>query len=267
MAENSNALLQAASRTEVVTLTTVEGTLYGLSFALYLTCCRLLLLELSKDKGRRRQNLFTLSYMSLIMIFGLLTLAVDTEDLAFVDYMESLKISFLHHNDSQFDAPAVYRLALIVEMSDVVGHRIFTTSQDRVLDAVRQGLTMLTALIVTSLISGRIAFVRRTHVRTMGKSDISNQYLSIISMLVESFALEFIWTTITIGTSLSNGVGIIAYLLVVYRVSTGRGWKRDTEEKLTTLQWNRDGLQTTQLTTAQAQASILISGDAPDTQA
>ncbi|KAJ3551724.1 hypothetical protein NP233_g13023 [Leucocoprinus birnbaumii] len=322
MAGSRNTLLQTESRIQVVTFTTVEGTLYGLSFALYLSCCHLLLLELSKDKGRRRQNFLTLSHMSLVMICGLLTLVVDTRSiqeswvdhptaapggsllywadiflhLAFVDYVESLNISPLYHNDSQFDAPWVHRFALtfvcgwiplvndldlgieIVETCDVIGRPIFTDSQRLVIDAVRQGMMIFTGLIVTSLISARIALVRRTHIQNMGESDSSNQYFSIISMLVESFALEFIWTIILIATDfwpdnvrasavnlafndLLPSIQIIAYLLVVYRVSLRRAWEKDTEEKLTSLQWNRDAQQSTQLTTTHA--SIHISGDAP----
>lgn len=30
----------------------------------------------------------------------------------------------------------------------------------------------------------------------------------------------------------------MAYFLVVYRVTTGRGWTNQTEQKLTSLQWN-----------------------------
>ncbi|KAJ3572666.1 hypothetical protein NP233_g2937 [Leucocoprinus birnbaumii] len=71
-------------------------------------------------------------------------------------------------------------------------------------------------------------------------------------MLVELFALEFIWSAISIATTSFSGIvrtisvnrvisnlapsiWIIAYLLVVYRVSTGRAWKKDTEEKLSLL--------------------------------
>ncbi|KAJ3568918.1 hypothetical protein NP233_g5397 [Leucocoprinus birnbaumii] len=93
-------------------------------------------------------------------------------------------------------------------------------------------------------------------VTAVGKLEGSNQYFSIITMLIASFALEFIWMTINIATGFSNdiqtvsvnmasgdlapSIQIIAYLLIVYRVSTGRAWKQDTEEKLTSLQWNQD---------------------------
>ncbi|KAJ3552548.1 hypothetical protein NP233_g12854 [Leucocoprinus birnbaumii] len=109
----------------------------------------------------------------------------------------------------------------------------------------------------------------------MGESTTAAQYTSIIAMLVESFTLESIWT---IGASINGAfmigyqgfkvdfltgeeffantgpfIEIIAYLLILYRVSTGQAWQVDTEEKLTSLQWNRDGMETTQLST---QASV-----------
>ncbi|KAJ3568914.1 hypothetical protein NP233_g5393 [Leucocoprinus birnbaumii] len=315
MTETHNPLLQAVSRTEVVTLTTVEGTLYGLSFALYLTCCRLLLLELSKNKERRRQNLFTLSFMSLIMTCGLLNLVADTRGIqvSWVDhptaapgssliyeanvyfhsaiagmgYVVAMLIELLT-NGTQLGAPWVHRLALvlifgwivlvtdldlvieIMAISDEIGHQIFIGSQGLVITTIQQGLTMLAGVVVTSLIGARIALVRRKHIQIMGKSEVSNQYFSIISMLVESFALEFIWMTINIATYFSDDIQsrsvdeIIAYLLVVYRVSTGRAWEKDTEAQLSSLQWNRDAQQTTQLTTTRASAHI--SDHAPDAQ-
>ncbi|KAJ3561510.1 hypothetical protein NP233_g10154 [Leucocoprinus birnbaumii] len=98
-------------------------------------------------------------------------------------------------------------------------------------------------------------------------------------MLVESFALVFIWSTISIATSFSDGgapksvklvfgellpsIQIIAYLLVVYRVSTGRAWKPDTEEKLTSLRFHHEEQRITQLNTTQVS---IISGDAQDAQ-
>ncbi|KAJ3568163.1 hypothetical protein NP233_g5893 [Leucocoprinus birnbaumii] len=236
MAEPNDALLQELSRTEVVILTTVEGTLYGLS---YLIPC------------------FEAQFVAFSKLFLL-----NTIDLAFVRDVVRDKVR-----------------ARIVSISDEVGHKIFTTSQGVVFGVVLRSLTLLTGLIVTSLIGAKIALVRRKHIQIMGNSDISNQYLSIIYMLVESFALEFIWSTISIATSFSDGgapksvklvfgelvpsIQVIAYLLVVYRVSSGRAWKPDTERKLTSLRFDREEQQTTQLTTTQAS---IISGDTPNAQ-
>ena len=34
-------------------------------------------------------------------------------------------------------------------------------------------------------------------------------------------------------------VQVVAYFLVIYRVTTGQGWTKETERQLTTLQFNR----------------------------
>lgn len=116
-----------------------------------------------------------------------------------------------------------------------------------------------------------------------GASDISKQYMGIVAMLVESYSLEsassiatlvslvirspfgpfFLQCDIHIKVSSSNSVfpiiahaykcvlpfKVIAYLLVVYRVSTGRAWNKQTEEKISTLQWNNGAQSATGVTT------------------
>ncbi|KAJ3570808.1 hypothetical protein NP233_g4161 [Leucocoprinus birnbaumii] len=290
----TTAILQELSRASVATLTTVEGTLYGLSFALYLSCSRLLLLELLKDKC------------------CLLGLVVDTRSIqvSWVDHPSAAPGGGLIYYTSTFARTAtatmgyaigavlhfltfviqIWRLSIMwrpsryhffitivtslvllsstviqtLNIYDISGGQVLKGRRAVVIGSdVQQGLTLLTGLIVTSLIGARIALVRRNHIRTM-----------------ESFALVFIWTAISIATSFSEGSGprsvniafasllpciqIIAYLLVVYRVSTGRAWDKDTEEKLTSLQWNRDAQQTTQQTTTRE--SILILGEALEAQ-
>lgn len=98
--------------------------------------------------------------------------------------------------------------------------------------------------------------------------------MGIIAMLIESYALDAVWSLITMLMFLLGGgpmrslfsdndfvVKVIwvimhhslseelsniplfkslAYFFVVYRVSSGRSWTTQTERKLTTLQWNRD---------------------------
>ncbi|KAJ3568167.1 hypothetical protein NP233_g5889 [Leucocoprinus birnbaumii] len=125
------------------------------------------------------------------------------------------------------------------------GYEIFTKKQSVVIDVVRRSLTLLTGLFVTSLICTRIALVQRKHIQIMGSGSLESVKIAFAGLL------PFIQT--------------IAYLLVEYRVSTGRAWKKDTEEKLTSLQWNREGQQgqqTMQLTTTRS--SIHISGDVSD---
>ncbi|KAF5350671.1 hypothetical protein D9756_008551 [Leucocoprinus leucothites] len=112
---------------------------------------------------------------------------------------------------------------------------------------------------VTIFIVIRIALVRRRHVDLMGQSDATKQYTSIISVLVESFALESLWIVISTLTFIEiedptmrvSGVDEFFASHSAFHqdpclspccISShhGTGWKEDTEQKLTTLEWNRD---------------------------
>ncbi|KXN87325.1 hypothetical protein AN958_08950 [Leucoagaricus sp. SymC.cos] len=138
------------------------------------------------------------------------------------------------------------------------------------LDAVLEGLNLLTDLLITIPILLRVILVRRHHAKIIGHSALGDggSLISVVAMIVESFAIVSIWVTAEIVvTSLiskeirANSViylilaeseqfmRIIAYILLVYRVTTGRAWKRDTERQLTTLQWNRDPQTTGGFTT------------------
>ncbi|KAF9443878.1 hypothetical protein P691DRAFT_632109, partial [Macrolepiota fuliginosa MF-IS2] len=103
---------------------------------------------------------------------------------------------------------------------------------------------------VTALIIGRLLLVHRRHINIMGTSETTKQYMGIVAMLIESYALESAWTfAILISGFLGNraiadffvqcdaAIEIIAYLLVIYRVSSGRGWNRKTEQQMSSLQF------------------------------
>ncbi|KAF9447798.1 hypothetical protein P691DRAFT_760459 [Macrolepiota fuliginosa MF-IS2] len=96
-------------------------------------------------------------------------------------------------------------------------------------------------LFVTALVVIRLLVVRRRHVELMGVSDISKQYMGIAAMLIESYALEFVWIVATLVAYFlknwpvftflaycSGLVEVVAFFLVIYRVSTGRGWNKQT---------------------------------------
>ncbi|KAF9440773.1 hypothetical protein P691DRAFT_686520 [Macrolepiota fuliginosa MF-IS2] len=117
-------------------------------------------------------------------------------------------------------------------------------------------------ILVTALIIGRLLVVRRRHINTMGASETSKQYMGIVAMLIESYALESAWTlAILISEVLDNApataffddcdaaIEIIAYLLVIYRVSSGRGWNRQTEQQISSMQFQAG--RTTHLTTSE----------------
>ncbi|KAF9444766.1 hypothetical protein P691DRAFT_635204, partial [Macrolepiota fuliginosa MF-IS2] len=103
-------------------------------------------------------------------------------------------------------------------------------------------------ILVTALIIGRLLVVRKHHINIMGASETSKQYMGIVAMLIESYALESAWTLAALisGFLVSSTVGtffidcdsfieIIAYLLVIYRVSSGRGWNRQTGRQISSL--------------------------------
>ncbi|KXN84542.1 hypothetical protein AN958_12353 [Leucoagaricus sp. SymC.cos] len=134
-----------------------------------------------------------------------------------------------------------------------------------------ESLNVAVDLFVTLSIIACIMIVRKQQNKLMGKSTLGSQYTTIITILVESFALNTLWMTAEIATSQSNGfqgysayyflsgsqpyIQIISYLLIVYRVATGRAWKEDTGKKLTSLQFNR-GLQTIEGTSRVAGTTV-----------
>ncbi|KAF9447209.1 hypothetical protein P691DRAFT_671958 [Macrolepiota fuliginosa MF-IS2] len=110
---------------------------------------------------------------------------------------------------------------------------------------------------VTALIAARLMLVRRRHIRIMGTTESSKQYMNIVTMLVESYALESAWDFVLLVLFLvesqmtalffrcDSSIKIISYLLVVYRVSTGRAWGKKTERQISSLRWNHAGRSTT----------------------
>lgn len=120
---------------------------------------------------------------------------------------------------------------------------------------VTMGLDTTITMIVTTPIVRRLLIVRRRHIRIMGSaSEHASPYYSIITMFVESYALESAWSlgsiisraTLEAGdpailffAPTGDSVKVIAYLLVAYRVSTGQAWTSETERQLSSLRWNR----------------------------
>ncbi|KAF7763667.1 hypothetical protein Agabi119p4_8204 [Agaricus bisporus var. burnettii] len=114
------------------------------------------------------------------------------------------------------------------------------------------GLGAATTIVVTALATARLLLVRRYHIELMGKSEISNQYVNIVAILTESYALESLWSLVAmilnaidnpvsvIFIQCENFIRVIAYFLVVHRVSTGRAWSGDTGHELSSLHWNHD---------------------------
>jgi hypothetical protein len=106
-----------------------------------------------------------------------------------------------------------------------------------------------------------------------GKTESSDQYLGIVAILVESYTLETVWnigfcifcglnlvpvdnffdvTVVQVDVSRSFFVKVslefahlcfpkvIANLLVIYRVLSGRSWNTQAANTLSTMQWGRN---------------------------
>ncbi|KXN87204.1 Peptidyl-Lys metalloendopeptidase, partial [Leucoagaricus sp. SymC.cos] len=132
---------------------------------------------------------------------------------------------------------------------------------------------LATDLLVTLLIVARIMAVRR-QAKLTNHSSAGAQYTNVIAILVESFALSSSWdiAEIITSTALKNAHGqsiydflagsesyirIISYLLIVCRVTTGRAWREDTKQTLTSLHFNRGP----QITTERESRDIPTSGE------
>ncbi|KAF9441338.1 hypothetical protein P691DRAFT_641561, partial [Macrolepiota fuliginosa MF-IS2] len=97
---------------------------------------------------------------------------------------------------------------------------------------------------VTSLVIACLLFICRHHIKLMGATDISEQYMGIVTMLVESYALESVWPLASLALLITGSTGlllfsncnvaieIITYLLVIYRVSTGRAWSKKAGQQI-----------------------------------
>ncbi|KAF9446276.1 hypothetical protein P691DRAFT_214834 [Macrolepiota fuliginosa MF-IS2] len=120
--------------------------------------------------------------------------------------------------------------------------------------AIRLAMTsqlVITVFVTISVIS-RLLYIRRRHIKLMGATDISKQYVSIVAMLIESYVLESVWIlmlllsyfldNIAMFTLLINcdAIEVIAYLLVIYRVSTGGGWSKQTEGQISSLYFREE---------------------------
>ncbi|KAJ3560586.1 hypothetical protein NP233_g10739 [Leucocoprinus birnbaumii] len=216
--------------------------------------------------------------------------ASEKGNMAFMDHVEDVAVSCVDCDNSDFGAFCLPTQILSV-LTQTAHFTLHTAASAAGLSLATDLLIVAIGLFVTTLVCMKIVQVRRRHKGVLAHNVLAiteelktgTQYTSIIAMLVESFALESIWlvgATVTNSISLLNTSGsdivqrtidisaattffsstapliqIIAYLLVIFRVSMGIAWQVDTEQKLSSLQWNMNIAQTTQLST---RASIRI---------
>ncbi len=74
---------------DLISATTISGTLYGINFALYCLCAQSLHLQL-QETDKRRQTRFTLGYITLLFLCTTLGLALDVwrNQLGYIDHSD-----------------------------------------------------------------------------------------------------------------------------------------------------------------------------------
>ncbi|KAF9445027.1 hypothetical protein P691DRAFT_785804 [Macrolepiota fuliginosa MF-IS2] len=212
---------------DLVSFTTINGLLYGIALSLYALSARSLYLQL-KDPDRRRQATFMFIYSSAVMAFGLVYFALATRVAI---------IAYLFHNNFVGN-PILEQITQLFNDPPGIARDVFNLLVDTMtlaiqiwrLWAVYQATRYATVVIILpSLIL--LLFI--------GKSDTSKQYLGIATMLIESYALESVWSLAGLVSNCTVVIEIIAYLLVIYRVAIGRAWSKQTEQRVTrSIQFN-----------------------------
>ncbi|KAF9445988.1 hypothetical protein P691DRAFT_674523 [Macrolepiota fuliginosa MF-IS2] len=280
---------------DLISTTTVNGVLYGIALSVFILSAQLLYTR-SKDLDHRRQAIFMLVYTSVVMALGIIYLALLTWtiQLGYIDNNNFLGEP-IEYEAAMFGGQLIgvvqgslntiidcltlgiqlWRLwviylatqyaviimilpsllflgfiELFIDVKDVPPDFVFTMNI-----AFQLAFTVL----VTLLVIARLLFIRRHHVRLMGASDTSKQYMGIAAMLIESYTLESVWNIGGLVSSTMpknqaviaffNNCNIIACLLVIYRVSMGRAWNKQIGRQITrSLQFNHSNGHTTQST-------------------
>ncbi|KAF7762323.1 hypothetical protein Agabi119p4_8916 [Agaricus bisporus var. burnettii] len=130
-------------------------------------------------------------------------------------------------------------------------------SKTQVAQSAIQGTT---TVLCTVLISLYLVYQHWRHRALIGTANggSAGPYMKIVSMLIESYVVESVWV-LTGAILISHGpvsaffgegkvyIEIIAYLLVQYRVASGKSYKSQRRQKnISSLHWNHSNQVTTQ---------------------
>ncbi|KAF9447486.1 hypothetical protein P691DRAFT_821014 [Macrolepiota fuliginosa MF-IS2] len=226
---------------DLISLTTISGLLFGIALSIYVLSANSLYHQL-KDPHQQRQATFLSVYTTMVMASGIILFALVTKrvQLAYIDHNNSLGAPI----EYQFN---IYGLPIGIAESVV----------NVILDTLTLGIQIWRLWVIYSATQYALIIIiipLLLFLCFIGTSNISNQYISIATMLIESYALETAWTLATLilytlgngivikfFTDTSSPIEIIAYLLVVYQVSTKRGWDNQTGHHFSrSLHFNHD---------------------------
>ncbi|KAF7760979.1 hypothetical protein Agabi119p4_10388 [Agaricus bisporus var. burnettii] len=297
--------LLLATQLELVSGTTVGGTLYGIAFSLYCLYLHASLPQL-RDHDRRRQTQFMMTFSTIIMSCGLYYLISNAwviQD-AYIKHANFPGGPLVYENSTYLTQPAIALGLVCVAVVDASttaiqiwrlwvvwsGTRhvrivvvlpvlcwlsfialqirtIFLSLTLRPADSMSEDLKTATAeyalqaiiiILPTILIAGFLVSQSRRHRKLIGESQLSTPYMNIAAMLIESYAFESAWTIVSLifyifahpvqqffGNT-QTYIEIIAYLLVQYRVASGRAYgshkpreSRNGNGNISSLHWNR----------------------------
>ncbi|KAF9446269.1 hypothetical protein P691DRAFT_648185, partial [Macrolepiota fuliginosa MF-IS2] len=163
---------------------------------------------------------FMFAYASVVMICGIVFLALNT-------WM--VQLSYIDHNTFP-GAAEEYEVAYLFTRPGGITEGTFNI----IIDVLTLGIQIWRLWVIYSTTRYAIAVIILPILLFLcytGASEASKQYMGIVAMLIESYALESIWTIAAlISELLGNGpagtffascdpaIEIIAYLLVIYRV-------------------------------------------------
>ncbi|KAJ3564888.1 hypothetical protein NP233_g7998 [Leucocoprinus birnbaumii] len=143
----------------------------------------------------------------LLLSMDWLTMGVQvlSNTMAPLDSLEMLPIFCLYHRRPWLANLGIHRLAI----SSGVG-LVAIVDQARTIDRgynysffptiAAFGIPPIMTIIVTTLMVYRIASIRKRYINLMGPSDLAQQYTSVISMLIESYAIDALWSLGTLVT-------------------------------------------------------------------
>ncbi|EKM75863.1 hypothetical protein AGABI1DRAFT_131770 [Agaricus bisporus var. burnettii JB137-S8] len=129
---------------------------------------------------------------------------------------------------------------------------------DRKAELAKVAIQGTTTILCTVLISLFLTFQHWRQRKLIGEANGSAGYMKIVAMLIESYALESIWiltqTIVLFHPVLAffaesrPYIQIIAYLLVQYRVASGKAYESQRGQSiLSSMHWNQSNRATIQL--------------------
>ncbi|XP_006457469.1 hypothetical protein AGABI2DRAFT_181669 [Agaricus bisporus var. bisporus H97] len=238
--------LVLANELELVSPTTVAGTLYGIAFTLFCLYVHSLAPHY-QDQDRKGRAKFMLGYSSIIMLFGLYIVVANTW------YIQD---AYIKHGDYP-GGPYAYALSAIHTQPAIFTSFICQFSIEIMTSAI-QVWRVWVVWSATKYVKLVIILPILCLLTIAGQVNGSPGYIKIIAMLVESYALESIWVLLAAifflhGAAIfflesRTNIQIIAYLLVQYRVASGKAYESQRgQSNISALRWNHSNHATTQL--------------------